>query len=78
MNKITQEELNELHGIRKRYQDIMLAIGRIEIEKSDLLVKRKALNDQLDFLKKIESDYTQKITDKYGNISMNPETGEFE
>ena len=82
--KFSEEELEQIQNIRTSYINIQNAFGQISITKI-------RLHDQLEMLDKnyeeniqqfkktqeTENKLLEEITKKYGEGSLNPETGEF-
>jgi predicted nuclease with TOPRIM domain len=69
VKKLTIEELDEIKKIKASYNDLAISLGELEIEKSRLLEYRKNLSDT-------ELVLAKKLQDKYGEGSINLETGE--
>jgi hypothetical protein len=69
VKKLTIEELDEIKKIKASYNDLAISLGELEIEKSRLLEYRKNLSDA-------ELVLAKKLQDKYGEGSINLETGE--
>jgi hypothetical protein len=67
--KLTTEELDEVKKIRSSYNDLAISLGELEIEKARLLEFRKTLGDR-------ELAIAKTLQDKYGEGSINLETGE--
>ena len=82
--KFTNEEMETIQGIQKKYFDIQGELGRISITKI-------RLNQQLEEIDKMEEtnrqnyvdhqttekDFVDSITKKYGEGNLNPQTGVF-
>ena len=69
VKKLTVEELDEVKNIRSSYNDLAISLGELEIEKARLLEFRKTLGDR-------ELVIAKTLQDKYGEGSINLETGE--
>jgi len=69
VKKLTAEEISEVKQIKSDYSDLAMALGELEIEKSRLLEVRKVLQDR-------EAVLAKQLQDKYGQGSINLETGE--
>jgi predicted nuclease with TOPRIM domain len=69
VKKLTTEELDEVKNIRSSYNDLAISLGELEIEKAHLLEFRKTLSDR-------ELAIAKTLQDKYGEGSINLETGE--
>ena len=82
--KFTEEEMTELTGIRQKYVDIQNALGQTSVAKIRLEQQLTELGDaegkfQIDFVQnqKDEQDFVAKISKKYGDGTLNPDSGEF-
>ena len=82
--KFTEQELQSLqelstksNGITNRFGQ--LAIAKINLEKQSESVEEEEfkLHEELESLKKEEQETLQKITEKYGPGSLDPQTGVF-
>jgi len=82
--KFTEQELqslqelsNKSNGITNRFGQ--LAIAKINLEKQSESVEEEEfkLHEELESLKKEEQETLQKITEKYGPGSLDPQTGVF-
>jgi hypothetical protein len=69
VKKLTAEELQSVKNIKIEYNELAIALGELEIEKSRLLELRKDLYIR-------ESSLAQQLQDKYGQGSINLDTGE--
>jgi len=69
VKKLTAEELQLVKNIKAEYTELAMALGELEIEKSRLLDLRKELYNR-------ESSLAQQLQDKYGQGSINLDTGE--
>lgn len=67
--KLTAEEIDQIKQIKSDYSELAMALGELEIEKSRLLEVRKALQDR-------EAELAKQLQEKYGQGSINLETGE--
>lgn len=70
VKKLTAEELQSVISIREEYSNIVIALGEIEIEKAELLDNQRKL-------KLKELTIAQELTAKYGEGTIDIETGEF-
>ena len=76
-NKITQEELDELNKLKISNQNLIINFGQLEIELQNLNIQNQYLIDSLTALKKAESSFLNNLQIKYGDVNINPDTGEF-
>ena len=82
--KFTTEELNTVQEIQKSYADITTQLGQVGIAKIRLRDQEISLAKEEDKLNtnfsKVQDDeqkFLDEITKKYGQGSLNPETGVF-
>ncbi len=75
--KITQEELDELNKFRISNQQLIINFGQLEIEIQNLNFQKNYLINSLESLKKSESTFLNNLQKKYGDVNINPDTGEF-
>ena len=82
--KFTDDELKSIQELSQKSNDItnrfgQLAIAKINLEKQSESVESEEfkLHEELEALRKEEQETLQKINDKYGPGSLNPETGTF-
>jgi hypothetical protein len=68
--KLTPEELQTIISTREEYGNIVISLGELEIEKSDLIDRQKQLKQR-------ELKIAQELTAKYGEGTIDIETGEF-
>lgn len=78
MIKLTQEELTTLKSINERNRAVIAEFGEIEILKLQLDDRRKYAEEYLTNLRNEQDANGKALTEKYGNGSINLETGEFE
>ena len=82
--KFTKQELQSIQDLSTKSNGItnrfgQLAIAKINLEKQSETVEEEEfkLHEELENLKKEEQETLQKITEKYGPGSLDPETGVF-
>jgi len=75
--KLTQEELQQIVDIQKRYRTLSQELGDIEIQKLTLEKKRRAVEEVLLQLQQIEKQVADNIQEKYGRGTIDIGTGEF-
>ena len=78
MAKLTENELERLHQIRKDSLEIASALGELQYQKTVLELLMEDQKQKIKDLKKSESLLFEELKDKYGNININIETGEFQ
>ena len=82
--KFTKEEIEEVKSIQRSYIDVQNQFGQIALSRIRLENQLNALDDtegnlegNLQELQDKEQAFLDKITEKYGRGTLNPETGEF-
>ena len=82
--KFTEEELNKIEAISTEYVTIQRQFGQLGVNKIRLQQSLEAadkfesqLQDRFVKNQETETEFLGKITEKYGEGSLNPETGEF-
>lgn len=78
MGKLTDNELERLHLIRKDSLEIASALGELQYQKTVLDLMMEDQKEKIKLLKKSEAKFFEELKDKYGNININIETGEFQ
>ena len=76
MEKLTQQELEKLQELQQRGQILINELGQIEIAKFALQSRRENAKQLLTQLQNDEQVYTKELTNKYGKVSVDPQTGE--
>jgi predicted transcriptional regulator len=82
--KFTDDEINEIRFLQNKFQDKLIKFGQIQLEIIELEDRLTALkNEQLrlknDYLslQKTEQELMDKLTNKYGEGSLNLKEGTF-
>jgi predicted nuclease with TOPRIM domain len=82
--KLSQEELNELKEIQNKYLELTAQLGQAHLEKINLTMALTSLETELSKLQTVfselkeqESKIQQAFIKKYGNGTVNLESGEF-
>ena len=82
--KFTDKELQSLADLQTKYSQVTNRFGQLTIAKINLEKQSEALeeeeykvNDELESTRKEEQELLQKITDKYGPGTLDPQTGVF-
>jgi len=70
IKKLTAEELQSVVSVREEYSSLVIALGELEIEKAELLDNQRKLKQR-------ELTIAQELTAKYGEGTIDIETGEF-
>jgi hypothetical protein len=75
--KLTESELGRLQLLQKDTIEIVSALGELEYQKIIIQNQVDQLKKSAIETKQKEQDLLKELTDKYGTISINVETGEF-
>lgn len=74
---LTIEELDQLKKIQNNLNQIVISLGQIEIQFEDLKETKSQIIKQLVITKQEQDKLGELLNKKYGNGSVNMETGEF-
>ena len=74
---LTEQELEKLQNFQKDYQSIQFEFGEIEIIKARLEGRSELIKSTLKKTQEEETQFTKELQEKYGEITLNLETGEF-
>ncbi len=69
--KITKKELEKAIKISQEYNNVIQAIGNIELQKQDFLLQAAQVRANIEEIKK-------NLQDKYGNVNIDLATGKYE
>ena len=82
--KFTPEEMSEFQELSRKYQDNLIRLGQLYINRLELEDKHNSLNEEekklkLEYatLQKLEDGLLAKVTAKYGEGSLDPASGVF-
>ena len=76
-NKITQEELEALVNANRVYRDLKFNVADIEMSLNELSQRKPIVMEQLKESHIELAKQQQAIYDKYGDVSVNLQTGEY-
>jgi hypothetical protein len=74
---ITTDELTTLRGIQEETQTLVFTLGEIEIMRLQLNERHDEAKKQLLDLTNRENAFNELVSRKYGDIDLDPTTGEF-
>ena len=77
MKKLEERELQELQEIQRKLNDVVYALGNLELQMILNNLSKDDLKKEINNLKNQEKILTNNIQQKYGDGSINLETGEF-
>lgn len=75
--KLTEEELSTLTNLQQRNNAIVSELGQIELVRMQVESRRQNAESYLNNLRESEDAFSKELTEKYGNGSIDLESGEF-
>ena len=75
--KFDNEELKKLKEIQDSYMGVQNNFGQLKMAMFRLEQQEIELEDKLKNIQENETEFLKKITEKYGEGNLNPETGVF-
>lgn len=75
--KLSQEEIETLSKLQDTQNNIISTLGQLEYNIQLLELQKENLTEQIEELKKAELKIGQDLTEKYGNGSIDLDTGLF-
>lgn len=75
--KLSQEELNSIRQLQESQNRIITSLGQLEYNIQLLELQKESLTEQIETLKQTETKIGQDLTQKYGNGSIDLESGMF-
>jgi hypothetical protein len=76
MEKLTADELSRINLIREDALEIASKLGELEFQKISIELKIEEQKKRIKALKSQEEDIFEEIKSKYGDVTINIETGE--
>jgi hypothetical protein len=76
VKKLSEEELQQIKEIKQEYTNLALSLGELELQKANLEKDKLRFLNYQDQLGNKETELAKQLTEKYGNGSINIETGE--
>jgi hypothetical protein len=73
---LTEEEITSLRNLNAQQNNILAGLGSLEYRITMLENNKAALKAQIAELEQASAELGAKLTEKYGNGSLNLETGE--
>lgn len=77
MSKITDEELKRVADLKGETSQLIYSLGEIQYQKVSLDLLEDQVREQIKDFKAKELQFLNELKQKYGNVSINIETGEF-
>jgi hypothetical protein len=75
-NQLTQEELQQINLIKNDALEVASSLGELQYQKITIELEQEELKAKIKRIKQKENEIFEEIRSKYGNISINTETGE--
>ena len=75
--KLTQEELQQITLIKSDALEVAALLGELSYQKISLEIEMEEQKKKIQQIKTRESQIFEELRSKYGNVSINIETGEF-
>ena len=75
--KFNEEEMKMVKDFQNSYYNIQVGFGQLKLSKIRMNEQEEALTKDLKKVKDDETKFLDEITEKYGQGSLNPETGVF-
>jgi len=75
--KFTEEELKQISELQQSYFQLIQGIGELQIAKMDIEASIQKANENLAELRAQEQSVVQELSKKYGNGTLNLQSGEF-
>lgn len=72
---VTQEELQELKAVRDAIDSQIITLGQIEYQKTLLNLQKDAIKELIVKAKEKEKEVSDRLIQKYGNVTVDIETG---
>lgn len=77
MGKITEEELQTVADLKAETSQLVFSLGEIQYQKVGLELLESQVKEKVKEFKAKELEFLKALKEKYGNVSINIETGEF-
>ena len=77
MTKLTQEELDTIKALNEKSRAVTVELGEIELLKIQLIKRRKYAEQYLEDLRSQQDSNGKILTEKYGDGTIDLESGEF-
>lgn len=76
IKKLTTEELEAVKSIKQEYSNLAVSLGELELQKANIEKDKQVLLNQHFQLIEKEANLANQLSEKYGNGSINLDTGE--
>ena len=75
--KFTEDELKKIQNIQQNYQNVQNQFGNLKLSQIRLDEQEVELEESLKNIQKDEAKFLDSISEKYGQGTLNPDTGVF-
>jgi hypothetical protein len=75
--KFTPEEIQEIQDLQQLYTTVVTQAGQVHLEEITLHERKKQVEANFEEVKRKEQEILSNLNTKYGQGSINLETGEF-
>jgi septal ring factor EnvC (AmiA/AmiB activator) len=76
VKKLTTEELEAVKSIKNEYTNLALSLGELELQAANIAKEKQRLLTTQSELTEKEIELSKTLTEKYGNGTIDIETGE--
>ena len=76
VKKLTSEELEAVKSIKNEYTNLALSLGELELQAANIAKEKQRLLTTQSELTEKEIELSKTLTEKYGNGTIDIETGE--
>lgn len=78
MSKLEEKELKDLQENQGKINQVISNLGILEMQKEGIKRNRESLISEMEKFEKEQQELKKELEDKYGKISVNLQSGEFE
>ena len=75
-NKLTEQEIEAIKGFQQKTQNVIMDLGKIELQMNDLLSVKEKVKEAMAEVVKEQNEFFQTIESSYGKGQINLETYE--
>lgn len=76
MKKIEKSELEKIQVIQKKLNSLVMEVGNIEFNRISMEIQYNTIRSKIVETKNEESSLLNDLSEKYGDVLINPDTGE--
>jgi allophanate hydrolase subunit 1 len=76
LKQLTTEELQQIRDLKQEYNNLVFTLGELQIKKTDIEEDIKTLSESRKAIYDKEKVLAKQLQEKYGEGSINLETGE--